>query len=259
MQCSATWDALREASRRISLDAPELSAALSETVLDGSPAQGLARLLGRMLRPAWISSAMLVELAEGEFTRQPALAAAALDDLAAISTRNLEPGDPGAAWTWLGHRGFHVLATHRLVHGLWSSSRQPLALAVKAGAALLGADIHPAARIGRRVFLDHGVGLVVGETAVIEDDVSVWHGVTLGGTLMESGDRHPKIRRSAVIGAGATVLGNIEVGEGAVVAAGGVVTRAVPPFTLVAGNPAAPKPRYRHPFGYAPRNIEEVS
>lgn len=258
MHGSATWDGLREACASIAAGTPELSAALHETVLDASPSQGLARLLGRVLHPAWMSAAALVELAEGEFTWQPGLAAAALDDLAVTSGRNLEPGDSGAAWTWLGHRGFHILAAHRLVHGLWSSSRQPLALAVKAGAAPLGADIHPAARIGRRVFLDHGVGLVVGETAVIEDDVSVWHGVTLGGTLMEGGDRHPKIRRGAVIGAGATVLGNIEIGEGAVIAAGSVVTRAVPPFTLVAGNPAAAKPRYRHPFGHAPQGAEEV-
>lgn len=230
--------------------------ALNETVLDASPAQGLARLLGRVLHPAWLSTAALVKLAEGELSRLPDTAGAILDDLAAISGRNLETGDTGAAWTWIGNRGFHILVAHRIAHGLWASSR--LALAVKASAASLGADIHLAARIGRRIFLDHGVGLVVGETAVIEDDVSIWHGVTLGSTLMQDGDRHPKIRGGALIGAGATVLGNIEVGEGAIVASGSVVLHAVPAFTVVAGNPAAAKPGYRHPFGYPRHNSEEA-
>lgn len=259
MRQSETWSALRASCRGIAAGSPELWLALQKTVLDATPAQGLARLIGRVLHPGWLSAAVLVDLAEGEFTRCPDAAAAALDDLAAISGRNLESGDTGAAWTWLGNRGFHILAVHRVVHGLWESSRRPLALAVKASAAPLCADIHPAARVGRRIFLDHGVGLVVGETAVIEDDVSIWHGVTLGSTLMQGGDRHPKIRRGAILGAGAAVLGNIEVGEGAVVAAGSVVLRAVPPFTVVAGNPAAAKPGYRHPFGYEPRISEEGS
>lgn len=259
MQPSGTWDALRESCKGIAADAPELSVALHQTILDVSPARGLARLLGRVLHPAWLSAATLESLAEGEFTRSPDAVSAALDDLAAISGRNLETGDTGAAWTWLGNRGFHILAVHRVVHGLWASSRQPLALALKASAAPLGADIHPAARIGRRTFLDHGLGLVVGETAIIEDDVSLWHGVTLGSTLMESGERHPKVRRGAILGAGATVLGNIEVGEGAIVAAGSVVLRAVPPFTVAAGNPAVMKPGYRHPFGYTPCTPEEAS
>lgn len=259
MHWSETWKALRASCQRIAVEAPELSMTLHQTVLDATPAQGLARLIGHTLHPAWLSTACLVELAEREFTRCPDAAAAALDDLAAISGRNLESGDTGAAWTWLGNRGFHILVIHRVVHGLWKSSRQPLALAVKASAALLCANIHPAARVGRRIFLDHGVGLVIGETTVIEDDVSIWHGVTLGSTLMEGGDRHPKIRRGAVLGAGSAVLGNIEVGEGAIVAAGSIVLRAVPPFTVVAGNPAAAKQGYQHPFGYEPCTPEEGS
>jgi serine O-acetyltransferase len=99
-------------------------------------------------------------------------------------------------------------------------------------------DIHPAARIGKGIFLDHATGLVVGATAVIEDDVSLLQGVTLGGTGKESGDRHPKVRRGAMIGAGAKILGNIEVGGCARVAAGSVVLRPVPPNCTVAGVPA---------------------
>lgn len=150
----------------------------------------------------------------------------------------------------MGNRGFHILLAHRVANRLWLAGNRPLALAVKSSASHLGADIHPGARFGRSIFLDHGVGLVVGETAAVEDDVSLWHGVTLGSTLMESGDRHPKIHRGAVIGAGATILGNIDIGEGAIIAAGSVVLRSVPPFTVQAGNPAQLKPGYRHPFGY---------
>lgn len=150
--------------------------------------------------------------------------------------------------TWMGGRGFHMLTAHRVAHGLWGRGEHALAMAMKTAAAALGADIHPAARFGQGIFLDHGIGLVVGETAVVEDDVCLWHGVTLGSTLMQSGERHPRIRRGAVLGAGATILGNIEVGEGAVIAAGSVVLSSVPPHTTVAGNPARPKPAHRHPY-----------
>lgn len=99
-------------------------------------------------------------------------------------------------------------------------------------------DIHPAAKLGKGLFVDHGIGLVIGETAVVEDDVSLWHGVTLGSTLNEAGDRHPKIRQGALVCAGASVLGNIEVGERAIVAANSVVLKRVEPGLVVAGSPA---------------------
>ena len=248
------WGALRASSLDIVAAFPDLAPALKETVIDVSPARGLARLLGRVLQPTWMPIERLVQLAESEFTASPGDEAATLADLRAISDRNLEVGDTGAAWTWLGNRGLHILIGHRIVHRLWVTDRRPLALAMKAAMSSLGVDIHPAARFGQRVFLDHGVGLVVGETAVVEDDVSIWHGVTLGSTLMEGGDRHPKIRRGAILGAGATILGNIEIGEGAIVASGSVVLRPVPPFTVVAGNPAFPKRGYRHPFDYQPNS-----
>lgn len=252
MEHGPTWDALCASAREIAVGHPDLAPALQATVFGASPAQGLSRLLGRFLQPTWMPVEAYVRLAEAEFDASPDDVEGALADLKAIADRNLEVGDTGAAWTWLGNRGLHVLLVHRVVHRLWITGRQPLALALKAGASLLGADIHPGARFGRRVFLDHALGLVVGETAVVEDDVSIWHGVTLGSTLMEGGDRHPKVRRGAVVGASATILGNIEVGEGAIVASGSVVLRPVPPFTRVAGNPAAAKPGYRHPFGYGP-------
>ena len=114
---------------------------------------------------------------------------------------------------------------------------------------MLAVDIHPASRIGQGIMLDHGTGIVIGETAVVEDDVSILQAVTLGGTGKECGDRHPKVRRGVMIGAGAKILGNIEIGEGAKVGAGSIVLKPVAPHTTVVGNPARPvgTPRHEQP------------
>ncbi|MCQ4160052.1 serine O-acetyltransferase, partial [Roseomonas sp. GC11] len=232
-----------------------LAGALAATPGAATPPAGLADLLARLVRPAWVERAALAALARESFTAAPQDVAAALADLGAITTRNFEPG--GLPGTWIGGRGFHILVAHRLAHRLWRQGREALAMAVKTGAAAsLGADIHPAARLGRGLFLDHGIGLVIGETAVIEDDCSLWHGVTLGSTLMQGGaDRHPKLRRGAVIGAGAALLGPIEIGAYAVVAAGSVVLADVAPRSTVAGNPATPRRASRHP--YFPTDLPE--
>jgi serine O-acetyltransferase len=136
-------------------------------------------------------------------------------------------------------KGFHALQTHRLAHALWQDGRKDFALYLQSrSSAVFQTDIHPAARIGKGVFLDHATGLVVGSTAVIEDNVSILQGVTLGGTGNETGDRHPKIRQGVLLGAGAKILGNIEVGQCARVAAGSVVLAPVPRNMTVAGVPA---------------------
>ena len=136
-------------------------------------------------------------------------------------------------------KGFHALQTHRLAHALLKSGRRDFALYLQSrSSGVFGADINPAARIGKGIFLDHATGIVVGETTVIEDNVSILQGVTLGGTGKETGDRHPKIRCGVLIGAGAKVLGNIEVGHCARVAAGSVVLAPVPHNKTVAGVPA---------------------
>jgi serine O-acetyltransferase len=136
-------------------------------------------------------------------------------------------------------KGFHAIQTHRLAHWLWEKGRKDFALYLQSrSSAVFQTDINPAAHIGRGIFLDHATGLVVGETAVVEDDVSMLQDVTLGGTGKEDGDRHPKIRRGVLIGAGAKILGNIEVGECARIAAGSVVLKSVPPHMTVAGVPA---------------------
>ena len=136
-------------------------------------------------------------------------------------------------------KGFHAIQTHRLAHWLWNQGRKDFALYLQSrSSSVFQTDINPAARIGKGIFIDHATGLVVGETAVIEDDVSILHGVTLGGTGKAGGDRHPKIRRGVLIGAGAKILGNIEVGHCSKIAAGSVVLSPVPHNKTVAGVPA---------------------
>jgi serine O-acetyltransferase len=136
-------------------------------------------------------------------------------------------------------KGFHALQTYRLAHALWKAGRRDLALYLQSRASeVFQVDINPAAVIGKGIFLDHATGIVIGSTVVIEDDVSMLQGVTLGGTGKEIGDRHPKIRRGVLLGAGAKVLGNIEVGHCSRVASGSVVLQAVPHNKTVAGVPA---------------------
>jgi len=139
----------------------------------------------------------------------------------------------------LYYKGFHAIQTHRLAHWLWNKGRKDFAYYLQSrSSGVFQCDIHPASRIGRGIFLDHATGLVVGETASIGDDVSMLHGVTLGGTGKDHGDRHPKIHDGVLIGAGASVIGNIEVGHCARIAAGSVVLKAVPNNVTVAGVPA---------------------
>ncbi len=156
-----------------------------------------------------------------------------------VATVDRDPATHRLLEPVLYYKGFHAVQGQRLSHWLWTKGRRDFALYLQSRiSAVFQCDIHPAARIGRGIFLDHATGLVVGETAVIEDDVSMLHDVTLGGTGKEAGDRHPKIRYGVMIGAGAKILGNIEVGHCARIAAGSVVLKPVPNNVTVAGVPA---------------------
>ncbi|XP_019444879.1 PREDICTED: serine acetyltransferase 2-like [Lupinus angustifolius] len=136
-------------------------------------------------------------------------------------------------------KGYHSLQVYRIAHALWHQGRKVLALALQSRVSeVFGIDIHPAAKIGEGILLDHGTGMVIGETAIIGNRVSLMHGVTLGGTGKEIGDRHPKVGDGALIGASATILGNIRIGEGVMIAAGSLVLKEVPPHSVVAGIPA---------------------
>ncbi|KAK9129247.1 hypothetical protein Sjap_009734 [Stephania japonica] len=136
-------------------------------------------------------------------------------------------------------KGYHSLQTYRVAHVLWNKGRTVMALALQSRMSeVFGVDIHPAAKIGDGILLDHATGVVIGETTIVGNRVSLMQGVTLGGTGKETGDRHPKIGEGALIGASATILGNIRIGEGAMIAAGSLVLKDIPPHSMVAGNPA---------------------
>ena len=157
------------------------------------------------------------------------------------AARERDPAARSTAEIILCYPGLHAVWSYRISHWLWQRNRQHLAHHVQSRLSeKFGVDIHPAARVGCGIMIDHGTGLVIGETAVVEDDVSILHGVTLGGTGKQCGDRHPKVRRGVLIGTGAKLLGNIEVGEGAKVGAGSIVLDHVAPHTTVVGVPAKP-------------------
>jgi serine O-acetyltransferase len=158
-------------------------------------------------------------------------------DLAAVYDR--DPACSRLIDPLLYFKGFHALETQRFSHALWHLGRRDFALYLQSQSSrVFAVDIHPAAKIGRGIMLDHGSGIVIGETAEIGDNSSLLHNVTLGGSGKETGDRHPKVGRGVMIGAGAKILGNIVVGDCARIAAGSVVLKDVPPRTTVAGVPA---------------------
>jgi serine O-acetyltransferase len=200
-------------------------------------AEALACRLARKLADDELDAATLAALFGEVYEDEPAIVAAAADDLRAI--RDRDPACADLLTPFLYFKGFLALQAYRISHHLWQRGRLHLARHMQSRCSeVFGADIHPAARLGRGILVDHGTGLVIGETAVVDDDVSMLQEVTLGGTGKETGDRHPKIRRGVLIGAGAKILGNIEVGEGAKVGAGSVVLASVPPYTTVVGVPA---------------------
>lgn len=172
------------------------------------------------------------------YAQDAALVEQSIYDITETARRNFEPG--GAAATLLFARGVHAMMVHRVAHKLWQDGDDTLALAVKSSfERVLSTDIHPAAQIGAGLWLDHGLGFVVGETCIIGEDVSIWHNVTLGSTLTDSGaQRHPTVGDGAVIGAGAIILGDISIGAGANVAAGAIVLDDVPPDTVFVGSKA---------------------
>jgi len=158
-------------------------------------------------------------------------------DLEAICNR--DPAAYNFAVPFLHYKGFHALGSYRIAHWLWKNNRRTLASHIQNRMSeLFGVDIHPAAKIGKGILIDHATSVVIGETAVVEDNVSMLHEVTLGGTGNMCGDRHPKIRKGVLIGAGAKILGNVEVGEYSKIAASSVVLTDVPPNCTAAGVPA---------------------
>lgn len=232
------WDRLRSEAEAVVQDEPALAnlvlgAILHQPSLEAAVIHRVASRLSHVALPADIIEQTFLEA----IGQDKSIGTAFRADISAVLDR--DPAVSRAVEPVLYFKGFHAIQTHRLAHWLWTKGRQDFALYLQSRSSeVFQTDIHPAARIGRGIFLDHATGLVVGATAVVEDNVSMLQNVTLGGTGKERGDRHPKIRHGVLIGAGAKILGNIEVGHCARVAAGSVVLKPVPHNATVAGVPA---------------------
>lgn len=209
------------------------SSVLSHDSLESIVVHRLAQRLERPETPAVVIRQTYLD----HIARDPALSVAIRADLLAVLDR--DPACNRLLEAALYFKGFHAIESYRLAHALWKSGRSDFALCLQSlSSTTFQTDIHPQAKIGKGFFLDHATGVVIGSTSVIEDDVSMLHGVTLGGTGTESGARHPKVRYGVLIGAGAKIIGDIEIGACARVAAGSVVLEPVPPHKTVAGVPA---------------------
>ncbi len=234
------WETIRSDAIRDATAERALAGFLHNSILrHASLQESLSHLLSAKLENPAVSAMVLRDLVTAAFDAQPSIIEAATADLHAIITR--DPACRGYSDPLLYYKGFHAVQAYRVANYYWNVGRGPLALYLQNRISeVFAVDIHPGARIGKGVMFDHATSVVIGETAVIEDDFSMLHEVTLGGTGKEGGDRHPKIGRGVMIGAGAKILGNIRVGEGAKIGAGSVVLSEVPPHTTVAGVPARP-------------------
>lgn len=232
------WRILRDEAETEAADDRMLRGFLDISILfHDSLESALAGLLARKLVDRYMSSEHLADLVRTAMADDPTIIAKVRDDLAAIYER--DPAADGLLTPFLYYKGFQALEWQRVAHWLWSHDRRAVAHFLQNRMSeVFAIDIHPAVPVGRGVFIDHGTGIVIGETAVIGDDVSMLQDVTLGGTGKEQGDRHPKIRDGVLLAAGVKVLGNIEIGRRAKVGAGSVVLRDVPPCATVVGVPA---------------------
>ncbi|KAL3821109.1 hypothetical protein ACJIZ3_007014 [Penstemon smallii] len=217
---------------------PILSSYYLDSILShDSMENALAYYLSMKLSNSSLPSGTLYDLFLGVLTENQEIMWAVNDDLRAVKER--DPACISYVHCFLNFKGFLACQSHRIAHNLWSQGRKILALLIQNRVSeVFAVDIHPGAKIGRGVMLDHATGLVVGETAVIGDNVSILHNVTLGGTGKDSGDRHPKIGNGVLIGAGTCVLGNVRIENGAKIGAGSVVLKQVPARTTAVGNPA---------------------
>ena len=234
----AVWDAMRSEAQTKAAEEPILGSYFHATILnhDSFRAALSFRLASKLDNP--MLPTMLIRDVIGEaMSDDNDIPHSALTDI--VATYSRDPACEDLSTPFLFFKGFHALQAHRVAHWLWRRERRTLARFFQSQISVgLGVDIHPAARIGRGILVDHATGIVIGETAVVGDDVSILHAVTLGGSGKASGDRHPKVGGGVLLGAGSKVIGNIKIGVGAKVGAGSVVLEDVPPHVTVAGVPA---------------------
>jgi serine O-acetyltransferase len=232
------WQKIREETSQDAEKEPMLASFLYSVVLNHKRLEdALSFILANKLGSSTVPAVSLRDLIDEAYTSDPEIGVAIRADIEAVVSR--DPACRGYSHPLLYFKGFHSIQAYRAAHYYWQNDRKPLALYMQSRISeAFAVDIHPGARLGKALFFDHATSIVIGETAVVEDDFSMLHEVTLGGSGKAGGDRHPKIRRGVMIGAGAKVLGNIVIGEGAKIGAGSVVLEDVPPHCTVAGVPA---------------------
>ncbi len=232
------WAAMRNEAQHIAKVEPSLASIVNAVILRHDYlCDALSYQLARKLGDQELRAMSLREIADEAYSADPSIVDKAEADLRATFER--DPACKGYVQPMLYFKGFLALQSHRVAHWLWGQGRETLAFYLQSRVSeLFQVDIHPGASIGKGAFFDHGTGIVIGETARVGDDVSMLHGVTLGGTGAERGDRHPKIGNGVLLGAGAKVLGNITIGDYAKVASGSVVLKPVPAHCTAAGVPA---------------------
>ncbi len=232
------WNRICDEARAAVKDDPLLGGMVHSSLLHHpTMEQALAYRFSFKLASPEIGEQILREVADQAYAKEPALGAAARADLMAVYDR--DPACHRYLQPMLFFKGYQAVQAYRIGHWLWSQGRRDLAYFVQMRVSeVYGVDIHPGARIGKGLMIDHAHSIVIGETAVVGDNVSMLHSVTLGGTGKDDGDRHPKIEDGVLIGAGAKVLGNITIGHCSRIAAGSVVLKDIPPCVTVAGVPA---------------------
>lgn len=232
------WSRIRQEASTLVADEPILASYVHATVLKHNTLESaLSYHLAHKLGSVEIRAMLVREVFDEAFADDPSIGAAVRADVVAVYER--DPSCNSYLQPLLYFKGFHALQAYRVAHWLWGQGRSHVAQYLQNRISeAFAADIHPAARIGKGIMIDHATSLVIGETAVVDDDVSMLHEVTLGGNGKESGDRHPKIKQGVLIGAGAKILGNVTIGKGSRVGAGSVVLEDVPEHCTVVGVPA---------------------
>ena len=234
------WEAIQREATEFSQHEPMLASFFCATILNHKSLEdALSFILAGKLESVTLPLVMLRDLIDEAYANSAEIGVAIREDIQAVRDRDAACNEYSKPLLYL--KGFQALQAYRAAHYYWAQDRRQLALFLQSRISdVFAVDIHPAAKIGKAVLIDHATSVVIGETAVVEDKVSMLHEVTLGGTGKITGDRHPKVRSGVLISAGAKLLGNVEIGEGAKVGASAVVLQDVAPHTTVVGVPAEP-------------------
>lgn len=232
------WNSIRQEAQEFSKTEPVLASFYHAIILNHQKfSAAISFHLANKLDSQALPAMMIREVFELAMQADPEIEEAMLADI--VAHRERDPACKNLCMPFLFFKGYHALQSWRIAHWLWLQGRQSLALFFQNQISeVFDVDIHPGARMGKSIMIDHATGVVIGETAVVEDQVSMLHGVTLGGSGCAKTDRHPKIRQGVLIGVGAKILGPVEVGAGAKIGAGSLVLEDVQPNTTVAGVPA---------------------